>query len=157
MPGENLSRDEAHERAALLSVDGYEVVLDLRSAVGDSAEAVRTFRSETTIRFRRTGEGTSTFVDLIAPSVTAVTLNGRSLDPAVVFDGSRIALDGLADENTLVVDAQCAYSRTGEGMHRFVDPEDGEVYLYTQYSRPTPAGCTPTSSSPTSRPRTASP
>ncbi|MEU7069419.1 aminopeptidase N [Streptomyces narbonensis] len=133
MPGENLSRDEAHERAALLSVDGYEVVLDLRSAVGDSAEAVRTFRSETTIRFRRTGEGTSTFVDLIAPAVNAVTLNGRSLDPAVVFDGSRIAIDGLADENVLVVDAQCAYSRTGEGMHRFVDPEDGEVYLYTQY------------------------
>ncbi|WP_426363876.1 aminopeptidase N [Streptomyces sp. E-08] len=133
MPGENLSRDEAHERAALLSVDGYEVVLDLRSAVGDSDEVVRTFRSETTIRFRRTGGGTSTFVDLIAPSVTAVTLNGRSLDPAVVFDGARIALDGLADENTLVVDAQCAYSRTGEGMHRFVDPEDGEVYLYTQY------------------------
>ncbi|MGW1246516.1 aminopeptidase N [Streptomyces sp. NPDC002535] len=133
MPGENLSRDEAHERAALLSVDGYEVVLDLRSAVGDSADAVRTFRSETTIRFRRTGEGTSTFVDLIAPAVTAVTLNGRSLDPEAVFDGSRIALDGLADENVLVVDAQCAYSRTGEGMHRFVDPEDGEVYLYTQY------------------------
>ncbi|MFD3536575.1 aminopeptidase N [Streptomyces sp. NPDC058664] len=133
MPGENLSRDEAHERAALLSVDGYEVDLDLRSAVGDCAEAVRTFRSRTTIRFRRTGEGTSTFVDLIAPSVSSVTLNGRSLDPAVVFDGSRIALDGLAEENTLVVDARCAYSRTGEGMHRFVDPEDGEVYLYTQY------------------------
>ena len=36
MPGENLSRDEAQERAALLSVDGYEVSLDLRSAVGDS-------------------------------------------------------------------------------------------------------------------------
>ncbi|GAA3395620.1 aminopeptidase N [Streptomyces roseoviridis] len=133
MPGENLSRDEAHERAALLSVDGYEVALDLRSAVGESAEDVRTFRSVTTIRFRRTGEGDSTFADLIAPSVNAVTLNGRSLDPAAVFDGSRIALDGLADENVLVVDAQCAYSRTGEGMHRFVDPEDGEVYLYTQY------------------------
>ncbi|MER7515854.1 aminopeptidase N [Streptomyces sp. NPDC126499] len=133
MPGENLSRDEAHERAALLSVDGYEVALDLRSAVGESTEDVRTFRSVTTIRFRRTGEGDSTFADLIAPSVNAVTLNGRALDPATVFDGSRIALDGLADENVLVVDAQCAYSRTGEGMHRFVDPEDGEVYLYTQY------------------------
>ncbi|MFF9501942.1 aminopeptidase N [Streptomyces sp. NPDC014656] len=133
MPGENLSRDEARERAALLSVDGYEVALDLRSAVGESTEAVRTFRSVTTIRFRRTGEGDATFVDLIAPSVTSVTLNGRALDPAAVFDGARIALDGLADENVLVVDAQCAYSRTGEGMHRFVDPEDGEVYLYTQY------------------------
>ncbi|MEV8623312.1 aminopeptidase N [Streptomyces sp. NBC_01268] len=133
MPGENLSRDEAHERAELLSVDGYEVYLDLRSAVGESTEDVRTFRSVTTLRFRRTGAGDATFVDLIAPSVNAVTLNGRALDPAVVFDGARIALDGLADENELVVDAQCAYSRTSEGMHRFVDPEDGEVYLYTQY------------------------
>ncbi|MFF6791359.1 aminopeptidase N [Streptomyces filamentosus] len=133
MPGENLSRDEAHERAALLSVDGYDVALDLRSAVGECTEAVRTFRSVTTIRFRRTGDADTTFVDLIAPSVTSVTLNGRELDPAAVFDGARIALDGLADENVLVVDAQCAYSRTGEGMHRFVDPEDGEVYLYTQY------------------------
>ena len=133
MPGENLSRDEARERAELLSVDGYEVALDLRSAVGESGEGVRTFRSVTTIRFRRTGTGSATFVDLVAPAVTSVTLNGRSLDPATVFDGARIALDGLADENVLVVDAQCAYSRTGEGLHRFVDPEDGEVYLYTQY------------------------
>ncbi|MCX2179870.1 aminopeptidase N [Streptomyces sp. SKN60] len=133
MPGENLSRDEARERAELLTVDGYEVHLDLRSAVGESGDGVRTFRSVTTIRFRRTGSGDATFVDLIAPSVNAVTLNGRELDPKAVFDGSRIAVDGLADENVLVVDAQCAYSRTGEGMHRFVDPEDGEVYLYTQY------------------------
>ncbi|WP_353942571.1 aminopeptidase N [Streptomyces sp. HUAS MG91] len=134
MPGENLSRDEARERAGLLSVDGYEVALDLRSAVGDApADGPRTFRSVTTIRFRANEAGAGTFVDLIAPSVTAVTLNGEDLDPAAVFDGSRIHLEGLAEDNELVVDAQCAYSRTGEGMHRFVDPEDGEVYLYTQY------------------------
>ncbi|MFF4014354.1 aminopeptidase N [Streptomyces sp. NPDC001843] len=136
MPGENLSRDEARERAALLSVDGYEVSLDLRSAVGDGdpeGGVPRTFRSVTTIRFRCNEPGASTFADLIAPSVTAVTLNGKDLDPGEVFDGSRIALEDLAAENELTVDAHCAYSRTGEGLHRFVDPEDGEVYLYTQY------------------------
>lgn len=140
MPGENLSRDEARERAELLSVDRYEVALDLRSAVGESPGdapdgpgAPRTFRSVTTIHFRSARPGVATFVDLVAPSVTSLTLNGRSLDPSVVFDGSRIALYGLTEENVLVVDARCAYSRTGEGMHRFVDPEDGEVYLYTQY------------------------
>ncbi|MGW7365702.1 aminopeptidase N [Streptomyces sp. NPDC054841] len=134
MPGENLSREEARERAALLSVDGYEVFLDLRSATAESDGAEpRTFRSVTTIRFRATEPGTATFADLVAPAVTSVTLNGEQLDPAAVFDGSRIALAGLRAENVLVVDAQCAYSRTGEGMHRFVDPEDGEVYLYTQY------------------------
>ncbi|WP_328747525.1 aminopeptidase N [Streptomyces sp. NBC_00285] len=134
MPGENLSRDEARERAALLSVDGYDVSLDLRSAVGDQAgDGPRTFRSVTTIRFRCNEPGASSFADLIAPSVTALSLNGRDLDPGEVFDGSRIALEDLAADNELIVDAQCAYSRTGEGMHRFVDPEDGEVYLYTQY------------------------
>ncbi|WP_405663772.1 aminopeptidase N [Streptomyces sp. RK9] len=136
MPGENLSRDEAQERAALLSVEGYEVFLDLRSAVGDSdgdAGAPRTFRSVTTLRFRCAEPGAASFADLIAPSVTAVSLNGKDLDPSEVFDGSRITLEDLREENELVVDAQCAYSRTGEGMHRFVDPEDGEVYLYTQY------------------------
>ncbi|MGP2437363.1 aminopeptidase N [Streptomyces sp. JW3] len=134
MPGENLSRDEARERAALLSVDGYEVSLDVRSAVGEHhGDGPRTFRSVTTVRFRCNEPGAASFADLIAPSVTAVSLNGRDLDPSEVFDGSRIALEDLAADNELVVDARCAYSRTGEGLHRFVDPEDGEVYLYTQY------------------------
>ncbi|NYV75682.1 aminopeptidase N, partial [Streptomyces sp. UH6] len=134
MPGENLSREEARERAALLSVDSYEVSLDLRSALGEATgDGPRTFRSVTTIRFRCAEPGAGSFADLIAPSVTALSLNGRDLDPGAVFDGSRIRLEDLAAENELVVDAQCAYSRTGEGMHRFVDPEDGEVYLYTQY------------------------
>ncbi|MER7836412.1 aminopeptidase N [Streptomyces sp. NPDC096040] len=133
MPGENLSRDEARERAALLSVDGYDVSLDVRSAVGEGDGEPRTFRSVTTIRFRCNEPGASSFADLVAPSVTAVTLNGKDLDPGEVFDGTRIALEDLAAENELVVDARCAYSRTGEGLHRFVDPEDGEVYLYTQY------------------------
>ncbi|MFI6205103.1 aminopeptidase N [Streptomyces sp. NPDC051041] len=133
MPGENLTRDEARERAALLSVDGYEVSLDVRSAVGGEGDGPLTFRSVTTIRFRCAEPGASSFADLIAPSVTSLTLNGRDLDPGQVFDGSRILLEDLAADNELTVDAQCAYSRTGEGLHRFVDPEDGEVYLYTQY------------------------
>ncbi|MFD8865835.1 aminopeptidase N [Streptomyces sp. NPDC059590] len=134
MPGENLTRDEARERARLLAVDSYDVALDLRSAVGEyTGDGPRTFRSTTTIRFRCAEPGAASFVDLLAPRVTAVRLNGRELAPSAVFDGARIVLDSLAAENELVVDAQCAYSRTGEGLHRFVDPEDGQVYLYTQY------------------------
>src|SRR3954470_21883781 len=128
VPGENLSRDEARERAALLSVDGYDVSLDIRTAVGDeTGEGPRSFRSVTTIRFRCDDPGASSFADLIAPEVTAVSLNGKDLDPSEVFDGSRILLEDLAADNELIVDARCAYSRTGEGLHRFVDPEDGEV------------------------------
>ena len=87
----------------------------------------------TTIRFRAASPAPPPSSTSIAPACTSVTLNGRALDPAAVFDGARIALTGLAAENELVVDADCAYSRTGEGLHRFVDPVDGEVYLYTQF------------------------
>ncbi|WP_049567906.1 aminopeptidase N [Streptomyces sp. SBT349] len=136
MPGENLTRDEARERAGLLTVHGYDVALDLRSATGPEPGAGAgplTFRSTTTIRFACAEEGGATFVDLLAPHVHSVTLNGVSLEVDRVFDGTRVALAGLAAENELTVDAACAYSRTGEGMHRFRDPEDGEIYLYTQY------------------------
>jgi aminopeptidase N len=134
VPGENLSREEARERAAILSVERYDVALDVRSAVGAVGEGEeRTFRSTTVIDFRCSHPGASSFADLVAPVVTSVRLNGRELDPALVHDGARIALEDLAERNTLVVDARCSFSRTGEGLHRFEDPEDGEVYLYTQY------------------------
>ena len=128
MPGENLTRVEAAERAGVVQSRSYDVVLDLTTGP-------TTFRSTTTLRFDAT-PGASTFVDLVAPTVHAVTLNGRTLDPATVFADSRIALDGLEATNELVVDADCTYTNTGEGLHRFVDPADGEVYLYSQFEVP---------------------
>ncbi|MGA5702261.1 aminopeptidase N [Peterkaempfera bronchialis] len=134
MPGRNLTREEARERARILTVDAYDVHLDLRSAVVAVEDGTAgTFRSRTTVRFRCAEPGAATFLDLLAPAVHAVTLNGRALDPAEVFDGARVTVDGLAEQNELTVDAECAYSRTGEGLHRFTDPVDGETYLYTQY------------------------
>ncbi|MCV2396241.1 aminopeptidase N [Actinotalea sp. M2MS4P-6] len=124
MPGQNLTRDEARTRA-VLSVSSYGVDLDLTTGP-------TTFRSTTVVRFGAP-EGFSTFIDLIAPAVHEVVLNGRSLDPAAVFADSRIALDGLTAENELRVVADCAYMNTGEGLHRFVDPVDDEVYLYSQF------------------------
>ncbi len=130
MPGKNLSRDEAQQRASILTVDSYRVRLDVTSAPDPAAA---TFRSTTTVAFRCTEPGAATFVDLLAPAVRAVTLNGRALDPATAYDGARVHVDGLAAENVLTVEADCAYSRTGEGLHRFTDPADGETYLYTHY------------------------
>ncbi len=132
MAGRNLTRDEARERARLIAVDDYRVELDLSGA---KAEGASTFRSVSTIRFSHASPGpdASTFLDLIAPRVESVVLNGRSLDPAAVFRDSRIALTGLDAQNEVTVVAECAYSRSGEGLHRFVDPADGQVYLYTQF------------------------
>ena len=130
MPGKNLTRDESRRRAELLSVESYRVSLDLGNAKDLSAG---TFASTSTIRFACAEPGASTFLDLIAPSVRSVTLNGRSLDPAAVFADSRVALPDLLAENEVTVVADCAYSRTGEGLHRFQDPADSLVYLYTQF------------------------
>ena len=97
MPGTNLTRDEAHQRARLLSVHGYDVELDLSSAT-DSGAA--TYASTTVIRFSCADPGASTFVDLIAHGVREVSLNGRSLDPASAYDGARISVSTTSPPTT---------------------------------------------------------
>jgi aminopeptidase N len=121
----SLSRDEANTRADLLRVDEYLIDLDLTAAV-DSA----TFLSTTTIRFGCRVPGGQTFVEVKGGRLEEVILNGVPL--AAVVDDDRLTLPGLAAENELVVRAELTYSQTGEGLHRFVDPEDGSVYLYAQ-------------------------
>ncbi|MFH8632845.1 aminopeptidase N [Streptomyces lydicus] len=132
MPGTNLTRDEAQQRARLLTVDAYEIDLDL-----SGAQEGGTFRSATTVRFDAAEASAESFIDLVAPTVHEVVLNGEALDPAAVFKDSRIALPGLrAGRNELTVVADCAYTNTGEGLHRFVDPVDQQAYLYTQFEVP---------------------
>ena len=129
MPGKNLTRLEAQARAAVVSNCSYEIELDLTSGLTASPP---TFRSTTRLRFAGT-KGEATFIDLIAPEVHSVVLNGVALDPSAAFKDSRIALPNLEHSNELVIEATCAYMNTGEGLHRFVDPEDGEIYLYSQF------------------------
>ncbi|MFD6555613.1 aminopeptidase N [Streptomyces sp. NPDC058398] len=132
MPGTNLTREEAQQRAKLLTVDSYEVDLDL-----SGAQEGGTYRSVTTVRFDSAETGAESFIDLVAPAVHEVTLNGDPLDAAEVFKDSRIALTGLLQgRNVLRVVADCAYTNTGEGLHRFVDPVDQQAYLYTQFEVP---------------------
>ncbi|MEO8261607.1 MAG: aminopeptidase N [Pseudolysinimonas sp.] len=128
MPGENLTRLEAQERASFIAVDSYAVALDLTSGP-------ETFRSTTTVVFGANGR-TTTFIDAITEKVHSVTLNGTALQPDAVSDGLRIQLEGLQEKNELTVVADFAYTNTGEGLHRFVDPVDQEVYLYTQFEVP---------------------
>jgi aminopeptidase N len=120
----NLTRDEAAARSALVKVDSYEVDLDL--TLGSEER----FDSVSVVRFECVAPGSSTFINLTAPAVREIILNGTpvSLD---AFDGDRIRLDALAASNVLRVAAECAYSRSGEGLHRFTDPADGRVYMYS--------------------------
>ncbi|MFI6081340.1 aminopeptidase N [Streptomyces sp. NPDC051217] len=132
MPGTNLTREEAQQRARLLTVDSYEIDLDL-----SGAQEGGTYRSVTTVRFESAEAGAETFIDLVAPALHQVVLNGKQLDVASIFRDSRIALHHLRQgANELTVTADCEYTNTGEGLHRFVDPVDQQAYLYTQFEVP---------------------
>lgn len=123
-----LTRDEAQTRAQLIDVHRYTVELDLTQAADPAGE---TFASHTAIRFSARADG-ATFVELKPATLRSATLDGQPID-TTALDGNRLTLDGLtAGEHELRVDATMRYSHTGEGMHRFTDPSDGETYLYTQ-------------------------
>ncbi len=126
MPGTNLTRDEASARAALVQVDRYDVALELELDPS-------VFRTSTTVHFTARTPGASTWLDFVGDAVERVVLNGRPLDPVASYADGRIELPDLAADNIAEVVAIGRYTNTGEGLHRFVDPVDGEVYTYTQF------------------------
>ena len=128
MHATNLTRLDAAERSRLIAVDAYEVDLDLTTGPDIFDVRVR-------VRFTCREPGASTFIDVVAETISSATLNGQPLDVARLHDvaRNRLRLQDLAAENELVIGATHHYSRTGEGLHRFVDPVDDEVYLYTQF------------------------
>ncbi|ONM46331.1 aminopeptidase N [Nocardia donostiensis] len=130
MSAPNLTREQAIERAATVSVDKYRIELDLTDGAGAPGE--QTFFSRSTVTFAATA-GASTFIDIVARSVRSAVLNGKPLDVSGYDESTGIALTDLAETNELVVEADCEYSHTGEGLHRFVDPTDNAVYLYSQF------------------------
>ncbi len=124
VPGINLSRSEAKERADHLSVESYRVTLDVTTGA-------ETFYSKSEIVFSCNQAGYSTFIDACGRRVISATLNGAPVDTSN-FDGESIFLTNLAAENLLIIEIEGNYSKSGEGLQRSVDPSDGEVYLYSQ-------------------------
>lgn len=130
MSNQNLQRDEAAGRSALITTTSYDVSLDVRQAADPDVPG---YTSRSVITFSAAEAGTSTFLDFIGGGVHSVFLNGKGLRVEDVVEGARIRLDNLQLENQVTVTGTALYSRSGEGMHRFVDPADGQCYLYTQY------------------------
>jgi aminopeptidase N len=124
VPGTNIKQAEAIERSALVKVKSYRIDLDLTTGAEN-------FRVITTISFAGLKPGASTYIDCVGSKVISASLNGVDFDPN--FDGETIYIPEIAAENVLVIEHDGVYSNTGEGLHRFVDPVDNEVYLYTQF------------------------
>jgi aminopeptidase N len=119
-----ITRDEALERAKLVSAVSYDVSVDLTR--GNDV-----FGSVSIITFSCAAPGASTHVDLIAHSVHEIVVNGIAIDPATAWAEGRIALTGLLERNEVRIMADCTYANDGTAMHRSVDSADGKVYVYT--------------------------
>ena len=122
----NLTRDETAARAAGIRLKTVDVEVDLRGAVSRDAA---TFATSSTLTFEASVD--ATWIDFIGASVDEVTVNGAP--QPVDWDGSRVRVNGLAAHNVVTVRGTGRYSTSGEGLHRFRDPVDDAVYLYTQY------------------------
>ena len=131
MSATNLTQKQAVERAELIAVDSYTVELDLTNGAGEPGSG--TFHSITTVRFSSRTPGASSWIDLLAVNLHTATLNGIALDIAGCGEVNGITLPRLALNNELVIDAHCQYMSTSEGLHRFVDPVDGGVYVCTHF------------------------
>ncbi|KKO79509.1 aminopeptidase N [Corynebacterium striatum] len=122
----NLTREEANARSQMIDVKHYDVHLDL-------TDSETHFISTTVVSFHVKQAG-STFIDLRGEELLELRLNGAPLPTNAYEAKFGVPLSGLqvADYELKVV-AKIPYSHTGEGLHRFVDPADEKVYLYTQF------------------------
>ncbi len=124
MPGTNITQIEAAQRSEIIKVESYKIDLDVTTGA-------ETFLVKTAIKFAGLKPGATTFIDCVGKRVISAKLNGADFDPK--FDGETIFLPAIAADNTLEIEHEGIYSNSGEGLHRFVDPADNEVYLYTQF------------------------
>jgi len=124
VPGTNITQIEAAQRSEIIKVQSYKIDLDVTTGA-------ETFLVKTTIKFAGLKPGATTFLDCVGKRVMSAKLNGADFDPK--FDGESIFLPAIAADNTLEIEHEGIYSNSGEGLHRFVDPADNEVYLYTQF------------------------
>lgn len=125
-----LTRDEANDRSDLVDIASYHIELDLRDAMDLDQP---TYPVTTTIHFSSSTTGAETFLNYLGDSVESVTLNETSLDTHLVAGSARILLPELEHDNTVIIRSHSRYSHSGEGLHRFVDPVDAQVYLYSQF------------------------
>jgi aminopeptidase N len=121
----NLTQVEAERRSRILDVTSYDITVDLTGE--------QSFRSTTVVTFTCREPGADTFIEVAATALRAATLNGSPLAIDEWTAKSGLNLPNLEAENALVVDADFAYSTSGQGLHRSVDPADDQVYLYSQF------------------------
>ena len=129
-PTESSARDvltqvEAESRASRVSNCVYGIDLDL--VAGASS-----YRGDVSITFRLSSTG-EIFLDFRGKTIKELNVNGQIVEP--IWNGYRLTLpaDLLMESNLVRVRYENDYDHQGDGLHQFVDPEDGAEYLFTNF------------------------
>lgn len=122
-----LTEGYARFRSELISNVSYELFFDLD---GHS----RQFLGKTMIHFELKEISDRLTVDFSGGLVEKLRVNGRDLKPD--YNGWFITIEEeflRSGPNSIIVWYRAPYSSDGAGVHRFTDPEDGKVYVYSHF------------------------
>lgn len=126
----DLTWKEAQERKARVSDVRYALAVKLTDQ-----EADKTFTGKSEIKFNLKDASRPLRLDFYEGKITSLTLNGKALGPEAkqAFWISLPAGALKEGANVVTVDYEQEYSRQGQGLHKFIDPQTKEVFLYTQF------------------------
>jgi len=121
-----LSEQQAKSRSERVSKVDYALTFNLTG--GES------FSATSTIRFDLSDNSHALTVDLDKAHINSLIVNGHKIKPNynqwfITLESNVLKLG----RNTVVVDFTRKHSTNGEGLHRFTDPVDGKVYLYSHF------------------------
>ena len=121
-----LTQAEAEARAARVSNTSYELNIHLRRSSA-------TYRGIAIIRCRVAGQD-DVFLDFRGRTIERLLVNDSPVERPS-WTGYRLTIPSalLRPETTIIVAYENEYDHGGDGFHQFVDPEDGEEYLYSNF------------------------
>ena len=120
-----LTEADASARAERGSDCRYELALDL-------TKGAPTYRGDVTIAFALEGAGDVT-LNFRGKRIERLALNGAEAPFAWLGRELTLPASALGPRNTLRIEYENDYDHGGDGFHQFIDPEDGEEYLYTNF------------------------
>jgi aminopeptidase N len=120
-----LDKVTADERKARISDLSYDVFIDLAASDAEYVGEVR-------IEFNLADANSDLSLDFTGGTLQDVRVNGEKLSAG--YNGYFLTLPAgqlRTGANEITIAYRHAYGHDGNGLHRFVDPEDGRIYMHS--------------------------
>ncbi|MDF3822870.1 aminopeptidase N, partial [Leptospira sp. 96542] len=126
-PAYHLTQKEAEDRFYQLENIKYDLDIHLTTNKSFKGNLNLSFDSKKSKNIR---------LDYYKGIIHSSILNGENITSEIIYkDGVIILPESLIQigPNNLVLEFETDYSKTGNGLHKFTDPDDKEIYLYSQF------------------------